>query len=103
MVPDAEERLSELRRLGTVTVVPEPPPRTDEVASAGVADEPPEVPRPDLREVTDVFLADGPDDVDVASEPLAPADPEVSAKANAGEATAAPTPNATASAPTRPM
>ena len=44
------------------------------------------------------------DDVDVVDpEPLEPAEPVVSAKANGIDATAAPTPRATAKAPTRPI
>lgn len=38
----------------------------------------------------------------LADDPVAPADPAVSANAKAGEAMAAPIPKATASAPTRP-
>jgi hypothetical protein len=62
--------------------------------------------RDDAVDDADADAVDGEVDgeVDVVDpEPLEPAEPVVSAKANGIDATAAPTPRATAKAPTRPI
>lgn len=80
---------------------------SDEELSSGAADSTPgpEDPRPpraglDLVEEFDDDASD--DDASAELDPVEPADPVVSANATGTDATADPTPNATASAPTRP-
>jgi hypothetical protein len=105
------------RRLGAELAAeppgtPERPARVEEVApsdeelSSEAADPAPgpEDPRP-LRAGLDLgedFDAASDDDASAELDPVEPADPVVSANATGTDATADPTPNATASAPTRP-
>ena len=78
---------------------PRRPEPTDELPAESVAVEPPRPARAAPREGTD---ADAEDADEASEEPAEPAEPVVSANATGTDATAEPTPNATASAPTRP-
>jgi hypothetical protein len=66
-----------------------------EASAPGEASREPDAPREGAR-------VDGPAEPDSALDPVEPADPVVSANATGTDATADPTPNATANAPTRP-
>ena len=82
---------------------PEPAdePPEEEPPEESPTDEPPRPPRAAPRDGTDA-LVDVDDESEGADEPVDPADPVVSANATGTTATTEPTPNATASAPTRP-
>lgn len=96
---------SEPRRPGVAATNALPPECADPVdAPPDESDEPETEPRPDRRDGTLVFV----DPADAGEpapepEPVEPAEPVVSANATGIAATAEPIPNATASAPTRPI
>ena len=95
--PEDEELAEELEVEG----VDEPPdPRPPGTPPTESADADPARPGRPLRDGTDGFVA--PADEDESDDPDDPPDPVVSANATGTDATAEPTPNATASAPTRP-
>ena len=75
---------------------PRPAPGAVAVPAPGEASRDRDVPREGAR-------VDGPADPDSALDPVEPADPVVSANAAGTSTIADPTPNATASAPTRPI
>lgn len=93
----------EPRRPAAAATDAPPPERADPVdAPSAESDEPELAPRPDRRDGTLAF--DDPAGADEpAPEPVEPAEPVVSANATGNAATAEPIPNATASAPTRPI
>jgi hypothetical protein len=79
---------------------PRRPDPADEPPAESVAVEPARPVRAAPREGADDVDADDADDA--SEEPVDPPEPVVSAKATGTDATAAPTPRATANAPTRP-
>jgi hypothetical protein len=73
----------------------------EESSTESATEDPPRPARAAPREGADDFGADDSDD-DESDEPVEPPEPVVSANATGIDATAAPTPKATANAPTRP-
>jgi hypothetical protein len=74
----------------------------EESSAESTTEDPPRPARAAPREGADDFGADDESDDDESDEPVEPPEPVVSANATGIDATAAPTPKATANAPTRP-